>query len=189
MTAPNAFGGFATQEEFDAHNAQTEAAMKAAGVQTEDAVIADYWGFDEQHKWFFPDGKQYIVWRPMTEGDRARYQKATNHSVTISRASGDAKMGIDPAGDRQALLDVSVKDWFVYKDGNPVPFASKSTGFAAWLKNANPKFVEDLERTIRRGNPWMQAEMKPEEIRKEIDRLEEQFEEASRREAAEKSLS
>lgn len=189
MTAPTEFNGFPSQEALDAHNAQTEANMKAAGVPTEDAVVADYWGFDETNKWYFPDGKQYIEWKPMTEGQRARYQKATNHSVTISRASGDARMGVDPAGDRAALIEVSVTDWFVYKGGVPVPFKDKQNGFAKWLQGANPKFVEDLERTIRRGNPWMQAEMKAEAIREEIERLEESYEEAVRRESAEKSLS
>lgn len=177
-----------TDEQIAAHHARTEEAMRANGVSTETVIEEDYFGFDETKRWYFPNGVFYIEYKAMTEGMRRAYQKKTNHSVRLQRASGDAIMGVDPAGDREALIDISVVDWFIKKDGQPVTFKNSQFGFHMWIKNANPKFVESLERAIRQANPWMAAEMKSEDIRTEIDRLEEQFEEAVKREAVESTF-
>jgi hypothetical protein len=156
------------------------------GTPDEITIEPEFFGFDETKRWYFPGSKvQYIEYKAMTEGMRRDYQKRTNHSVTITRSSGDAKMGIDPAGDRTALLDISVVGWHVLREGQPVNFTNSQHGFKKWLEGANPKYVEMLEREIRKSNEWMQAEMTAEAIRDQIEQLKSDLVEAERREAGE----
>src|SRR4051812_3892522 len=68
------------------------------------AVYEDYFGFAETQRWYFPDGKQYIEFQRMNEGERARFQKMTTRDVTVIRGSGDAKVKMDPATERHELI-------------------------------------------------------------------------------------
>ena len=157
----------------------------------EEQVFEDYWGFDDTNLWYFPDGKQYIQYKVMTEGDKAKFQRATNRDITLSRTSGDAKIKADPASERWALLEASVVGWNVYRNNQPVPFSIGSPGanFEQWLDKANPKLVEDLEFAIRKANPWLQADMSVEDIDREMDRLRELRDEVQKRDAAKVSSS
>jgi hypothetical protein len=141
--------------------------------QADEQVYEDYFGFSDTQKWYFPDPKQWIEFRIMDEGARSRFQSKTRRDVTLKRNTGDASMVMDPAAERRELLDSSVVDWNIYQDGQPVKFSSGSPGstFHKWLDHANPKLVDDLELTIRKANPWMQADMSVEEIDKEIENL------------------
>lgn len=149
-------------------------------------VYEDYFGFDETKTWYFPDGKQYIAFKVMSEGDKSKFQRATNRDITLSRTSGDARIKADPAAERWALLEASVVGWNMYRNGQPVPFTigSPSATFNQWLNGANPRLVEDLEFAIRKANPWLQADMTVEEIDKEMDRLRELRESVVATEAA-----
>lgn len=165
----------------------------AAGVQQTKELVFDFWGNTEKQKYFFPgqdhlneDKKQWIEFKTMTEGDRARFQKMTNSGVTIERATNNARMSVDPARDRHALFEVCITNWRLLKDGEEVRFVDYQ--LKNWLKFANPKFIDELERAIRKSNPWMVAELKAEDIRKEIDLLEEQYQEALVREQTEKDF-
>jgi hypothetical protein len=168
----------------------TETPGVLADAQTE-PVFEDYFGFDEIKQWFFPDGKQFVQFQVMNEGQKSRFQKLTNRDITLSRTSGDAKIKADPAEERHALLTSSVVGWSLYRNGQPVPFSIGSNGaaFEQWLNAANPKLVEDLEFEIRKSNPWLQAEMTVEEIDKEMDRLRELRDEIVKRDAAKASSS
>ena len=158
-----------------------------------DRQLVDYWGFEERKRFFLPDNIQYIEYKIMTEGDKARYQRATNRDLTISRNTGDAKLKADPAADRQELLKVTVTGWKMYRKGPEgfaeVPFSIGTPGkqdnsmFGQWLNGANPRIVEDLEREIRKANPWLLGDMSPEDIRREIANLEEMLKVAEEREA------
>lgn len=167
-------------------------AAEAAGVDLEEEVYEDYFGFDETLTFTFPDGKQYIKFKPMTEGKKSQFQKSTNRDVIVQRSTGDAKMKVDPASERQELLKASVVDWFLVKRNlttgkfEPVPFSigTRNSAFEIWLEGANPKLVEDLERAIRKANPWLLAEQTVEEIDKELDSLQEARAEAVKRERA-----
>jgi hypothetical protein len=170
------------------------AAAAAAGVQLEEEVYEDYFGFDERHVFFFPDGKQYIEYQAMNEGARAKFQKSTNKDVVVERASGNARMKVDPASERQELLKVSVTGWHLMRRNDagkfqPVPFSKGSPGstFEQWLAVANPKIVEQLEIAVRKANPWLLADQSSEEIRREIETLEEAFAAAVKRETGEGS--
>jgi hypothetical protein len=145
----------------------------------------DYWGFEERHQFMMPDGIQYIEYKVMTEGDRQKYQKLTNRDITMSRQTGDAKMKVDPAEDRNALLHVAVTGWNMYRGGSPVTFSNdnKNATFQQWVKAANPRLVEDLEKAVRMANPWLLGDMKSEDIEKEIANLQDMLKLAQEREA------
>src|SRR6478752_9614476 len=147
-------------------------------------VYEDYFGFKQSEVFTLPDGKQYINFDVMNEGDKARFQKDTNRDVTVMRTSGDAKMKLDPAAERHALLEGSVSGWHMMRrtETGWEPIAFSKTEFKNWLRVANPKVIEDLELAIRKANPWLQADMTVEEIDKEIDRLKEMRDAAEKRE-------
>lgn len=144
----------------------------------------DYWGTDERHRFYLPDGIQYFEFKIMNEGDKAKFQKLTNQDMTIGRDQ-TAKIRMDPAAERHQLIITSVVDWKLYKDGAPCLFNRRE--LEKWLEVANPKIVEDLEFEIRRSNPWLQADMTLEEIDKEMERLEELRKQVREREAGETS--
>lgn len=156
-----------------------EEAARAAGVPVEEPIYEDYFGFDATKKWLFPDGRQWIEFKIMNEGDRSKFQKLTSQDIRVKRSTGDASIKADPAEERRALLTSSVKNWNVFRR-NPstakfeqVPFSIGSPGanFEQWLDHADPKLVDDLEFTIRMANPWLQDAMTVEQIDKEMDRL------------------
>lgn len=159
------------------YNARTEEAMRANGQQVEEKVeFIDYFTFEESIKHFLPDGKHYIEFKPMTEGVRRKYQSRTQPTITSNRASGDSKIGINIARDREHLLNESVVGWFMeMRDGMgnivEVRFDDKRNGWLAWQERANPKLIEDLEKAIRKANPWMQSDMDIKEVDEEIERL------------------
>lgn len=158
----------------------------------DEKIYEDYYGFSEKKQWFFPDGVQFIEFEVMNEGKRSLFQKTTNKDITLRRQSGDASIKVDPAEERRALLVNSVINWLLYREGKPIPFSIGSPGaeFEKWLAVANPKLVDDLEFTIRKANPWMQADMDLEQIDEEIQRLSDlrkQVEERQRGEASSSS--
>lgn len=157
--------------------------------------FVNYFAFSVVEKWFFPDGNQWIAFKIMSEGDKAAFQRLTSRDVKVNRNSGDASFPVDAAGERHTLIKTSVVDWYIFApnpySGEPeqVPFSLSDTrhptgmNLEKWLKLANPKLVEELEYTIRKANPWMQADMTIEEIDKEIERLQDLRRETEVREA------
>lgn len=143
--------------------------------QNEQQAVVDFFGgVEDTAKFYFPgQDTQYIEFQIMNEGMRKRYQRKTSRDIKVDRRSNQAQIGIDPAGDRESLLEETVLDWYIIDvkgTGRPVPF-SKPT-FRNWLNKANPVLIDKLELAIRTANPWMQDEMEPEAIQEEIDRLE-----------------
>ena len=145
------------------------------------ADMEDYFGFDEFGTFMLPDGKQWIKFKIMSEGDRAKFQRLTNKDIKITRGTGDASINADVAAERHELIKTSVVDWYMFGRENPsapmqqIPFTKSGRGLNLenWLSKANPKIVDDLELAIRQANPWMQADMTVEEIDKELERLRE----------------
>lgn len=142
----------------------------------------DYFGFSEEKTWYLPDGKQYMTFKVMSEGDKARFQKKTQRDVIVERG-GNARMKMDTADERHELIKTCVTGWNLYRGGQPVPFTDHN--MRDWLTLTNPRLVEDLEREIRKANPWLLGEMTSEDIRKEIDNLEEMYKTALERERGE----
>jgi hypothetical protein len=158
------------------------------------AGYVDYFGFSGNERWYFPDGKQWLEFRRMNEGERAKFQRMTRPDVTINQKSGDAKVPFDAAKERWELITTSVTDWHVVgkqKNGamGLVPFSKGSPNAALnqWLVVADPVVVTELERAIRKANPWMTSEMSVDQIDKEIANLEEMKKDILEREASEKN--
>lgn len=175
---------------------ETGTQQPGTGTQEESVVYEDYYGFEDTKQWFFPDKKQYIEFKRMNEGERAKFQKMTTRDVTVVRGSGDAKVRVDPATERHELIVQSVVGWHLVRRNSrnqfePVAFSKGSPGaeLEKWLQVANPVLVDELEREIRKANPWLTSEMSVEDIDKEMDRLRELREEVEQRERGEGSSS
>lgn len=174
----------------------TENTAPAFADEAEIQVYEDYFGFGETKRWYFPDGKQFIEFQIMNEGQRREFQKKTNRDITFNRGTNDAKIKADPAEERFHLITTSVTGWNLRRRDNagkmsPVKFSKGSPGaeLEKFLAVANPKLVDDLEFAIRTANPWMQAEMSVEDIDKEIAKLQDLREQAMEREKGEGSSS
>jgi hypothetical protein len=147
----------------------------------------NYWGTDETHRHYLPDEKQFFEFKIMNEGAKARFQRMTNQDLTIKQG-GEAKVRMDPANERHTLIKESVTGWLLYmpdKENQMVQASFTPAMLDNWLNMAPPKIVEDLELAIRKANPWMQADMKSEQIREEIKRLEDLLREKLAEEAGE----
>lgn len=168
------------------------------------AGYEDYFGFDERERWTFPDGKQWIEFKKLTEGDRAKFLKATRSDVHLNQQTKEARVAFDQSGERKALLLHSLTNWHMVHiqrnpDGTrtvtPVPFPVERSGthspggkLAQWIDNANPAVLAELEKAIRKANPWLLNEMTVEQLDKEIADLQELREKALEREAREKTF-
>lgn len=147
----------------------------AAPVNDDFTGFEDYWGTEETHKVYLPDGKQYFIIKPMNEGEKARFQKMTSKDVVLQQKTGDARLAVDPAGERHELIKASTIGWKLYKK-NKETGQFEEVGYSKqvldkWLQGANPKAVEKVEHGIRLLNPWLQGEMTVEDIDEELDRL------------------
>lgn len=154
--------------------------------QHQGSAPVDYFGFQATERFTFPDGQQYIEFQIMNEGAKARFQKLTTKDLVVQRG-GDARMKMDPAQERHELIRQSVTGWNLYRGGNPVPFSDRA--LKDFLELANPKLIEDLEKAIRKANPWLMAEMKSSDIEREIENLQEMLAVAKERELGEAASS
>lgn len=162
----------------------------SAGAEVEQ-VFSDYFGFEEEGEFTFPDGKTKIWFKAMNEGERSRFQRETNRDVSLERGSGNARIKTDPAGERKALILASCTNWNLHRKDPasgrmvPVPFSGQTSGstLAQWLERANPKIVDALEEAIRKVNPWLVGDMSLEDIEREIERLQDMKQEKIKLEA------
>lgn len=143
----------------------------------------DYFGFTETKKFIFPDKATFIEFRVMNEGDKSDFQKATQNDVILERNSGNARMKMDPASERHKLIEVSVVSWNLRRNGQPLPYTRAA--LKDFLKLTDPRLIENLEKEIRKANPWLLQDMKSDDIRKQISELEEMLAVAEERERGE----
>lgn len=143
-------------------------------------IFVDYFGFEDTGEFTFPDGQSKIWFKALNEGERARFQRATNRDVQLERQTGNARVKTDPAGERFELIMSSVTNWNLQRKNSqtgrmePVPFSTGGPGseLGKWVLRANPKLVDALEEAIRKINPWLVGDMSLEDIDREIERLE-----------------
>jgi hypothetical protein len=162
-------------------------------ADVEYASYVDYFGFDETKKYYL-DARFYIEFKPMTEGQRAKYESATSRDIRFNRRTDDAAIKMDAPSDRRALIEASVIGWNLMRPNangtwEPITF-SKGTGgstLSLWLDKTNPKFVNGLVAEIRKSNEWMTEDMTSEMIREEIGRLQEMLVQTEEREARQKN--
>lgn len=166
----------------------TEAAMKAAGVATEEQQYVDYFGFTSEERYFLPDGQQWISFQRMNEGKKREFQKMTSRDLRVQRATGDALMRVDPGLERHELIKLSVTGWNLMQRDPKHPGEWRAAPFdqsnlRRFLEGADPEIIDGLEKAIRKANPWMMDEMSVEDIDKEIENLQEMRKVAEEREA------
>lgn len=172
---PNNWSGI--NPEAPAPTSQAELASVAQPV--------DYFAFAETHQHMLPDGVQYIEFIKMNEGAKKKFQDTTSSDMVLERRSGDARMSVKQGTQRHELIKACVTGWHLLRGGKPVPFNMVQLG--DFLTLADPSVVEDLERAIRKVNPWLLGEISSADIEKEIENLTEQLEIARKREAGEAS--
>lgn len=158
-----------------------EREMAADGVSTEETVFEDYFGFEESHKVFLPDGVSYVEFEVMSEGRRRHYLNNTNRDVRIDKRTQDAHMSMKPGDERHALLKETICGWNLRRGGKEVPFSKRALD--EFLENANPRVVDRIEKEVRKAHPWLMADMTVEDIEREISNLEEMLEIKKREEA------
>lgn len=129
----------------------------------------DYFGFDHQERFFFPDKVSYVILKSLNEGDRKRYVNQSNRRLAIKRATGDAEMSMAPGDEKHNLLKVAIVGWNLVRGGNPVAFNTNM--LEQFLNNTNPRLVDDIEAKIHEMNPWLDSEASIEELEKEIAQL------------------
>lgn len=173
--------GMPDDEALEAHRVNMiEQNMRADGESTHVQVQQDYFGFSATHRVLFPDGITYVEHAEMTEGARRKFLNASNRGMTIRKATGDADIKVRPGDDRHDLLLAAITGWNLIKDNQPYGFTTQH--LEAFLLVADPRLVDDIEKDIRKSNPWLLANMTPDDIRKEIANLEEMLEVAVRNE-------
>lgn len=149
----------------------------------------DYFGFARTEKFYFPDGVTYIEFRAMNEGEKKKFQDKTSKDLVIER-SGTTRMTMLQGSERHELIQACVVGWNLTRNGEPLPQPDTRQGkvhLGDFLALADPRIVEDLEKAIRKANPWLMAEMKAADIKREIENLEEMLREVEKREAGEGS--
>lgn len=150
----------------------------------------DYFGFDRTEKYFLPDGISWIEFKPLNEGAKKDFQDKVSKDLVLERSSGNARMSIQQGSERHELIKRSVTAWNLKRNGVDLPQPNTNQGRVAlgdFLTLADPVIIEGLEKAIRKANPWLLAEMKPEDIEREIENLTEMLEVAKKREAGEAS--
>lgn len=155
---------------------QADAEAQASGVATTTKVRNSYWGTDIRYKFYLPDQddvpeeeRQFIEYKKMNEGERSKYQKMISDPVLVHRGSGDARMKVDPARDREALIMNAVCGWNLWKGDRPANFNESQLDL--WRKGSDPEMIDDLEKAIRKANKWLRNEMDLKSAREEKDRL------------------
>lgn len=155
--------------------------------QAPQRVQQDYFGFGGEEQFFFPDGVTFITFKVMNEGQRAKYQKLTSRDFIMDQKRQEARVPMNPAEERHALLKSSIVGWNLVRRGNPVPFNERS--LLDFLIDADPRLVDKIETAIRKANPWLLNELSVKDIDDQIEQLQEQRVVALEREAGEGSSS
>lgn len=149
-----------------------EAAMQEQGISTTVPQQVSYFGFEERHQCFLPDGVSYIEHQTLNEGARRKYLNKVNRDIRLQRATGDAIMKMQAGEEKHALLQSAITGWnLLGPTGQLVPFSSPN--LQMFLDKADPKVVDLIEKDIRKHNTWLMSDLSVEDIQKQIDELEE----------------
>lgn len=131
----------------------------------------DYFGFEQTERFTFPDGRSYVDLQVLNEGQRRKYLNASSRELTLKRNSGDARLKMATGDDKYELLKVAIVSWNLVSNGSPVIFNPQTLD--RFLANANPRVIDDIEKQVRKMNPWLLAEMTVAQIDEEIGSLQE----------------
>lgn len=171
--------------DFSAHDpapvVAAEAAMRAQGVPTTETAQADYFGFEEVLIIKLPDGVSWVQHKVLNEGARRKYLNSANRDVKFQKTTGDAIMRMAPGDEKHALLTQAIVGWNLARGGKLVAFSKAE--LEKFLEQSNPKIIDLIHKEVVKANPWLMAEMSPDDIRTEIERLQELLVVAEEREA------
>lgn len=131
----------------------------------------DYFGFAQNERHMLPDGRSWVDLAVLNEGQRRRYQNGTSRELKLKRNSGDAMLKMATGDDKYELLKVAIVGWNLQRNGSPVAFNPQT--LEQFLSGANPKIIDDIEKRVRKMNPWLLSEMTVEQIDEEIASLQE----------------
>lgn len=172
----------------------TEATSTIFTPEETESKQQDYFGFDRTERYMLPDGKSWIEFKPLNEGKKKNFQDKTTKDLVLERRSGDARMSVAQGSERHELIKASVVGWNLKRGGQDLPQpdpdnprAPGSIQLNDFLTLADPVIIEGLEKEIRKANPWLLQDMKPEDIEKQIEELQEMLEVAKKREEGEAS--
>lgn len=161
---------------------QMEEAMEADGVSVMEPVQQSYFGFAETHRCILPDGVSYVEHQTLNEGERKKYQNSINREVAIKRSTQDAVMKMAAGDERHALLRAAIVGWnLVDQNGQPIPFTKQETHgrttnqstLDRFLNEAPPKVIDLIHKEVQKANPWLMGEMSVDDIKQQIEDLEE----------------
>lgn len=149
--------------------------LAAQGVdQSPDAGMqpaqVSYFGTEEEHTFYLPDGVSYVKHKDFTEGDRKRYLSKTNRDLRIQQRTGDALLKATPGDDRHELLKIAICDWNLL-DESKRPMRFNDQNMAKFLNGAPPHIIDLIDKDIREHNKWLTAEITVEQIDAEIETL------------------
>jgi hypothetical protein len=160
--------------------------MAAAGEEPYDTTEVDYFAFDDTFRVDLrpaPGNKtQFVELKVFTEGDKRLYQSKTNRSVKVQKGSGDAILNMAVGEDRKILFQLAVVDFQLYVNGQPLFFNAKNLDYA--LDKLRPSFWENIEKELRKRNPWLQGDASLKDLLEERENLDQRIEEKRREESA-----
>lgn len=162
----------------------------AAGETIEERQFVDYFAAPKPERWYLPDGIQYFEFQELREGGKAAYEKATNKDIRVQRSTGDARLSVDPATQRQTLIRLSVTDaYLLQSDGRggqqEIPFNKERPGkFWENLFTFFPaSLIDKFHQEIVKANAWLAADDDLDALKEERDRLDERIERAEEEQA------
>ncbi|AKJ72455.1 putative tail assembly protein [Gordonia phage GMA7] len=157
----------------------------AAGEQVEERQFVDYFAAPQPERWYLPDGVQYFEFQELREGGKAAYEKATNKDIRVQRSTGDARLSVDPATQRQTLIRLSVTDVHLLQSdarGIAVPMVFNKDRPGKFWENLftffPAKLIDQLHQEITKANAWLAADDDVEALKEERERLDERIERA-----------
>ena len=161
----------------------TETAVFEPEASFEAPAQYDYFGFAKDDKFYFPDGVTWMQFNVMNEGAKTKFQKQTQKDLVLERQSGNARMKVDPGIERHEIIRQSVTNWNLVRGAQKTPVPYSDRALKDFLELSDPKLVEDIEKAIRKANPWLLGEMTVKDIDREIESLQEMRAVAEKREA------
>ena len=154
----------------------SDIAVMATEEPVEDKTQQSYFGTDETHRWYLPDGVSYFEHQTLNEGARKKYNDKVNREVAIDRRTGDARMKLQTSAEQHELIKQAVVGWnLLDRSGEVLPYSPNNLVNKV-LVDFNPKIIDGLLVDIRKKNPWLMADMTSEDIQKQIDELQEMLE-------------
>jgi len=160
--------------------------MLDEGETIEEKQIVDYFAEPITHRFDLPDGIQYFEYQELLEGGKAKYERKTNRDIRVQRSTGDARLSVDAATQRQELIRLSVVGANVYAPDKhtgklvKLPF-NRESSTAFWdrvFQSFPAKIIQNLHEEIVKVNEWMAADDDIEALKEQREQLDDRIKRA-----------